>query len=138
MSIKKTADETADAQSSTQIPLAAPPQPSTNVWTELGIEIPNGRSGTRLASLIESALIEAVHEPVGAQVAFRDEYVLYFHSRFSTLETRGFVRHRVTPHIGRQTDVLSRPEVRSELLTFLSRSPNGKPGSFTVRPLATV
>lgn len=138
MSIKKTTSGAADAESTTQMPLDGAPQPSTDAWTELGSEIPNGRCKTRLASLIESVLVETVHEPVGAQIAFRDEYVLYFHAEFSTLDSEGFVRHRVTSHVGRQTDVLTRTEVRSELLTYLSRSPNAKPGSFTVRPLATV
>ena len=111
----------------------------TTPWTDLNCSIPNTLSDTRQASLAECILVELEHEPVAVQLAFRDEWTLFFHQKFASSDHSGeFIRHRVTSAAGQQTVVMPRPDVRDQLLTYLNRSESAGHGSLTVRPLSTV
>ena len=65
-------------------------------WRDLNCDIPNTLPDTRQVSLAECILVELEHEPVAVQLAFRDEWTLFFHSEFASgNQDREFVRHRV-------------------------------------------
>jgi hypothetical protein len=111
----------------------------TAPWTDLRCDIPNSLSETRQVSLAECILVELKHEPVAVRLAFRDEWTLFFHSEFASLDLdREFLRHRLTSAAGKQTVAISRSAVRDQLLTYLSRSESAGRGSLTVCPLSTL
>jgi hypothetical protein len=88
-------------------------------------------------SLAECVLVELEHEPVAVQLAFRDEWALFFHAEFASGDrSEEFVRHRLTSAAGQQTVAMPRADVRDQLLTYLSRSESAGQGSLTVRPLS--
>jgi hypothetical protein len=111
----------------------------TASWSDLGCNIPNTFSDTQQVSLAECILVELEHEPVAVQLAFRDEWTLFFHSEFISGErSEEFVRYRLTSAAGQQIVAMPRTDVRNQLLTYLSRSEPAGPGSLTVRPLSTL
>jgi hypothetical protein len=109
----------------------------TAPWTDLNCSIPNTLSETRQVSLAECVLVELEHEPVAVQLAFRDEWTLFFHAEFASGDQESeFVRHRLTSAAGQQTVTMPRADVRDQLLTYLGRSDSAGRGSLTVRPLS--
>lgn len=127
----------------TEPPISRPLEDPSHfaAWTDLHCEIPNSLAATKRLEIVEAALVELAHEPVAVQLAFRDEWTLFFDGEYASIdrpEGRRFVRHRVTSTAGRQTRVLSRAAVRDQLATYLSRSTDAERGSFTVRALTII
>jgi hypothetical protein len=109
----------------------------TAPWTDLNCDIPNTLPDTRQVSLAECILVELEHEPVAVQLAFRDEWTVFFHAEFANGDQdREFVRHRLTSAAGQQTVAMPRTDVRDQLLTYMGRSESAGRGSLTVRPLS--
>lgn len=132
-----------------RIPIAADVgRPShRDSWEDLLLQIPTSLPTARIISLVECALVELTHEPVGAGYISDEGWgtidTIYFLSEHMPSPVdEPFVRHHVDPRLGRVTMPLSRAEVREELIQRLTRSaPVDYPANydvFAVRPLTAI
>jgi hypothetical protein len=98
------------------------PTAAAEPWNGLSVEIPTTRSPERVASFVETVLVELTHEPVGAvhhKAGVTSDDRLEVVCTDDVGETFEFRRY-LARH-GWDTETVSRSEAREKLTTLLSR-----------------
>ncbi|SDN15769.1 hypothetical protein SAMN04487949_3528 [Halogranum gelatinilyticum] len=93
------------------------------VWTTLSMQVPNSRSRVSIVSFVECVLVELTHESLGAEYLSSNVWGVK-RTQFIADDDVGetFLKRHYDERLGWHKTMMSREEVRSELVDRLTRT----------------
>ncbi|MFC6614942.1 hypothetical protein ACFQAS_08265 [Halopenitus salinus] len=92
-------------------------------WAHLDVELPTDRSPTSIVALVECALVEMTHEPVGAEVI---SWHVWGVKRTQYIAVDGvgdtFTKRHFDERLGWSATTIKRETVRDELIAHITRA----------------